>query len=355
MKRKFLSVALAFCLAACMLPTVRAADDIIPNDASGIPDIIFYYTLLSQADANGDEQLSRSEAAALETIAVIGDLGPDIAPVQSLEGLEYFTGAKELILYNLTEVDLSPIYRLPNVQTVVLMGMDNAGLAAAAAMPGLETLTVVDLAEGQISDLSALSQATELRQLVILNNPVEDLTPLASLQNLQMLALDYTMVTDISPLSGLSQLTSLEIAGNPLSDVSPIADLTGLTSLYLPYNEIETLPDLTGLTSLQPDTTSFEGNRLTSQELRAKLPPQLAENDAWILANKYPRAGDMNGDNTVDISDVMMACKVLARQTAGDAAGADEIERGDMDGNGILDITDVMGICKVIARQNALL
>ncbi|MCI8361196.1 MAG: hypothetical protein HFE86_07665 [Clostridiales bacterium] len=61
--------------------------------------------------------------------------------------------------------------------------------------------------------------------------------------------------------------------------------------------------------------------------------------------------GDMDGNGAVNIQDVMEACKVLARQSAGKAPTEDEMKRGDLDGDGKVTITDVMEICKILARQ----
>ncbi|MCI8361210.1 MAG: hypothetical protein HFE86_07745 [Clostridiales bacterium] len=73
------------------------------------------------------------------------------------------------------------------------------------------------------------------------------------------------------------------------------------------------------------------------------------------IANLKPKSdivpGDMNKDGKVTIQDVMEACKVLARQSAGKAPTEDEMKRGDLDGDDKFTITDVMEICKILARQ----
>ena len=61
--------------------------------------------------------------------------------------------------------------------------------------------------------------------------------------------------------------------------------------------------------------------------------------------------GDLNRDDVVDIQDVMAACKVLARQTAGTEPTAAEILSGDTTGEGNMAIDDVMGICRILANQ----
>lgn len=63
-------------------------------------------------------------------------------------------------------------------------------------------------------------------------------------------------------------------------------------------------------------------------------------------------SGDLDKDGKVTIADVMEACKILARKSAGQAPTDDEKARGDLDGNGQVDISDVMEICKIIARKD---
>ena len=63
-------------------------------------------------------------------------------------------------------------------------------------------------------------------------------------------------------------------------------------------------------------------------------------------------AGDLTGDGKVNISDVMAACKVLARKSAGVEPTPEEIERGDLTGEGKITITDVMAICKILAQKD---
>ena len=61
--------------------------------------------------------------------------------------------------------------------------------------------------------------------------------------------------------------------------------------------------------------------------------------------------GDLDEDGEVTIADVMEACKVMARESAGTDPTDDEIKRGDLDGDGEITIADVMEICKILARQ----
>ena len=61
--------------------------------------------------------------------------------------------------------------------------------------------------------------------------------------------------------------------------------------------------------------------------------------------------GDMDRDGKVTIQDVMEACKVLARKSAGKEPTEDEMARGNLDGDKVFTINDVMEICKILARK----
>ena len=61
--------------------------------------------------------------------------------------------------------------------------------------------------------------------------------------------------------------------------------------------------------------------------------------------------GDMNGDQKVDIIDVMAACRVLARKNTGNDPLPEEMLRGDMNGDEKFLIDDIMAICRVLASQ----
>ena len=61
--------------------------------------------------------------------------------------------------------------------------------------------------------------------------------------------------------------------------------------------------------------------------------------------------GDLDKDGKVTIQDVMEACKVLARKSAGKEPKADEMARGNLNGDDTFSITDVMEICKILARK----
>ena len=102
------------------------------------------------------------------------------------------------------------------------------------------------------------------------------------------------------------------------------------------------------------EATATEEGRITGE-----ITLRLGDDTALIQVDKaIPKLtgeitlGDLDDDGEVTIADVMEACKVMARDSAGTDPTDDEIGRGDLDGDGEITIADVMEICKILARQN---
>ena len=71
----------------------------------------------------------------------------------------------------------------------------------------------------------------------------------------------------------------------------------------------------------------------------------------YIITQKGAAMGDLDGDGSINIADVMEMCKVLARQAIGENLKKDNIFRSDLDGDNIISISDVMEVCKIMARH----
>ncbi len=106
-----------------------------------------------------------------------------------------------------------------------------------------------------------------------------------------------------------------------------------------------------------PKATSYLGKNykveLQNLETSDGLPMTITYTVNFVSAEGRPAflPGDMDGSGEVTIQDVMEACKVLARQSAGKAPTEDEMLRGNLDGDDTFSIGDVMEICKILARK----
>ena len=110
------------------------------------------------------------------------------------------------------------------------------------------------------------------------------------------------------------------------------------------------------------DTSSYVGDQPGTYELTGTI----ASSDAFTNADgvqvtiavtvseqaKPIVPGDLTGDGRVDISDVMAACRVLARISMNQQPTVDEVARGDLNGDHLITITDVMNICKILASKD---
>ena len=109
------------------------------------------------------------------------------------------------------------------------------------------------------------------------------------------------------------------------------------------------------------EVASFEKTEATAGQngsiqavITLTLGDQTAQVTVELTIEKLPEEivpGDLDKDGEVTIADVMEACKVMARESAGTDPTDDEIARGDLDGDGEITIADVMEICKILARQ----
>ena len=112
-----------------------------------------------------------------------------------------------------------------------------------------------------------------------------------------------------------------------------------------------------------PGTTISENGLLTvaenetnaSLKVKAKVKSRTPVQDEVTVTVKFDEPdvvpGDMDKDGKVTIQDVMEACKVLARKTAGKEPTADEMLWGNLDGDNAFTIGDVMEMCKILARK----
>ena len=81
-----------------------------------------------------------------------------------------------------------------------------------------------------------------------------------------------------------------------------------------------------------------------SYQVNRKLPDQVEITQV--------RIGDLNKSDTVDIQDIMMLCRVLARKNANTKPSDFELAAGDISGDGSVDIMDIMSLCRMIASNS---
>ena len=74
----------------------------------------------------------------------------------------------------------------------------------------------------------------------------------------------------------------------------------------------------------------------------------------YIITQKGAAMGDLDGDGSINIVDVMELCKMIARRSVHQDIEDSQILRSDLDGDHTISIADVMEVCKMIARHTDL-
>ena len=157
---------------------------------------------------------------------------------------------------------------------------------------------------------------------------------------------------DLAGAGSALQLAEIEFIGKPASPAGQ-PDRTRLDSAMLAYENLKPKENLYTAESWAALETAVEAAKRLSAQASQEQMDKAAQDieDAIEQLEPKPIPGDMNNDGYVTIQDVMEACKVLARQSAGTAPTEDEMARGDLDGDKRFTISDVMEICKILARQ----
>lgn len=172
-----------------------------------IPDEVFRSRLLEmEVDYNHDGAISTSEAARWKKIEI-----PDCSDIQSLQGIEYFTGLTELTVTGEAGIDPEG-------------GVHVTGQIRTVDLTRNTDLELLDVRGNRISDLD-LSACTRLRTLVC----------------------DFNELTRLD-LSELSERTSVDCFHNPLREIS-LGSHPRLRQLSCYYCCLEQI-DLTGCPAL---------------------------------------------------------------------------------------------------------
>ena len=172
----------------------------------------------------------------------------DAGYVTSLEGLQYATNLKELVLYEGKVSDLSPISNLTSLEKLDVSANLISNLTP---LKNLTNLTHLYVGENTIKNISPLAHLTNLEELYVSNNQISNLSPLSRLTNLRYLYVGGNNITYISYLANLTNLEVLALGDNNISNISYLSEMTNLIYLSLYGNNISNISFLSNLTSLE--------------------------------------------------------------------------------------------------------
>ena len=233
----------------------QESDEIIANDASGIPDKILYAIVLETGDSNKDGVLTKEEAENITTVRA------EHAGIKDLTGIQYL---KKMAFLDATDNQISDISMLNKQDTPELaeVYLGSNQISDASPLKDLTDMIDLDLSDNKISDISSLKDLTQLVTLDLTDNQISDISALENMTNLSWcLRLGNNRITDITPLRNMTKLRNeVNLSNNQISDLSPLQNLTKILSLYLSGNQIS---DLTPLRDLQLDELFIENNNIS--------------------------------------------------------------------------------------------
>jgi Leucine-rich repeat (LRR) protein len=172
--------------------------------------------------------------------------------ITTLNGLEYCSNLKFLLLGLENITDLKPIAKLTKLE--VLDFNQNRVIEDITPLNALINLKKLVLYSNPIKDIYALKNLTNLIELWLLDTPINDITALSGLVNLQVLYMDGvgtgSNFISIEPLRNLVKLTYLDIAGRGITDINPLERLTNLVLLNVSFNSITEISAVSNMKKL---------------------------------------------------------------------------------------------------------
>ena len=160
---------------------------------------------------------------------------------------------------------------------------------------------------------------------------IKNLSGIESCINLTELKLSFNQLTDLTRFNGanLPNLTQLDLHGNQLIDISGLAwaNLPHLKTLKLDQNQITDLSGLAGTNLPKLQTLNLHQNPLSKDTVLNQI-PKLKETIRTISFTSQsflaPMTGDVNGDQIVNILDLVAVARPFGQTGAGLIADINE-------------------------------
>lgn len=274
MKKKLFTILIAFlCIFSMHTVTVRATEDVIPNDETGIPDKVLYHSILSALDKKDGGTFTRQEAAAVDEVFVSLH---NKQTCQSLKGIGCLVNLRHLDLWGISCLD--GIEELKNLTDLGLSHIRIMSGEFWKPLAGMKSLENLDISGCNLSNLkkTGIENLTNLKSLYAGECGLKKVDELKNLKKLEILELDDNRLTDIRALKGLTNLKILYLSNNRLNDINGVQRFKKLERLSFDHNSLKKLPDLRGLKNLKE--LNLLGNYLAEQEIKTKIPQQILKN-----------------------------------------------------------------------------
>ena len=237
------------CMLSVFTVTVKAADNMIENNETGIPDPVLYKKILGILNKNETDKFTEQEAESIQKISFTQYEDK----VGTFRGIGYLKNLADLKVFEITTENLEEIAMgVPNLKRLAVRGYDT-----------MNAYNFVEEDRRQINSLKALENMKDLTYLDVSYNKLAGFDGIEGLNQLETLLArgnQFAGEGEIEKLAGLEKLAELDLSENNLSDVKGIRGLTNLKILYLCRNRMRTLGEAAELKNLT--VLDISGNQL---------------------------------------------------------------------------------------------
>lgn len=174
-------------------PTPEVIHD--PKTPDGKMDAGIAESVRVQLGLDANAEITEEDCKKITRLYIV----PQPKPATSLDGIEYFSGLKELEVGDSTVRDISALSTLTELESISF------------------TNSMIEI----IPDLSACKK---LKKVEFINDFISDISPLAKLQNLETVMLISDQVRSIAPLKDNHTIKSLTLTNTCVTDWDSIGD-----------------------------------------------------------------------------------------------------------------------------------
>ena len=238
----------------CMLPvssiTVKAGDNVIANDETGIPDKKLYGEILKTLRTKSEDKFTKKEAERVESLLLWID--EDV----SFQGIGCFKNLKELHCVGIDTGNLREISEeLPQLKRLIINGFDmdvsRKKIESLKPLENMKQLVYLDVANNSLTNLDGIGGMKSLKTLRAENNQIINIKDMKSLKTLKQLYLSNNRLKDLKGIEKLKKLEELDLSENCLPNIKGIKKLKNLKILSLRYNNLKSVAGIKELKNLK--------------------------------------------------------------------------------------------------------
>ena len=289
MRKKICMMLLAaFCILSVSPITVKAGDNVIANDETGIPDKKLYGEILKTLRTKSEDKFTKKEAERVESLLLWID--EDV----SFQGIGCFKNLKELHCVGIDTGNLKEISEeLPQLKRLIINGFDmdvsRKKIESLKPLENMKQLVYLDVANNNLTNLDGIGGMKSLKTLRAENNQIINIKEVKSLKTLKQLYLSNNRLKDIKGIEKLKKLEELDLSENCLPNIKGIKKLKNLKILSLRYNNLKSVAGIKELKNLK--VLNLGQNCLKKADEAAQL---IKLQNLSLYGNKLEKLPDLN-------------------------------------------------------------